>query len=166
MASFAHSPDGASHPIDLVEHIAAHHAWEFDRITEDEIAMVVDGLWRTYTITLSWSPQDEALRLFCTFEMEPPEGRLPELYELLNLVNDQCWAGSFSWWTDHQMMAFKYALFLAGGQEASTDQIDMMIGTAVHNAERYYPAFQMVTWGERPPAEALYTAITEVRGHA
>ena len=29
------------HPIDLVEHIAEHHAWEFDRIHDDQIAMAV-----------------------------------------------------------------------------------------------------------------------------
>ena len=31
------------HPIDLVEHIAEHHAWEFDRIHDDQIAMAVEG---------------------------------------------------------------------------------------------------------------------------
>ncbi|ADO41987.1 conserved hypothetical protein [Ketogulonicigenium vulgare Y25] len=155
-----------SHPIDLVEDIAQHHAWEFDRITRDDIAMVVEGLWRSYTVTLSWSPEDEALRLFCTFEMEPPPARLAALYEVLNLINDRCWAGSFSWWPDHQMMAFKYALFLAGGQQPCTAQVDMMIATAISNAERYYPALQMATWGEKTPSEALRTAITEVHGHA
>ena len=31
----------------------------------------------TYSITLAWSPADETLRLICTFEMEPPEARIP-----------------------------------------------------------------------------------------
>lgn len=31
------------HPIDLVEHIAEHHDWEFDRIADDQIAMAVEG---------------------------------------------------------------------------------------------------------------------------
>ena len=71
------------HPIDLVEYIAEHHEWEFDRITDDQIAMAVEGQWRTYSITLAWSPYDETLRLICTFEMEPPEDRVPALYETL-----------------------------------------------------------------------------------
>ena len=26
------------HPIDIVESLAEHHAWEFDRVTDDQIA--------------------------------------------------------------------------------------------------------------------------------
>ena len=55
------------HPIDLVEHIAEHHAWEFDRIHDDQIAMAVVGQWRSYAITLAWSAYDQTLRLICTF---------------------------------------------------------------------------------------------------
>ena len=76
------------HPIDIVETLAEHHAWDFDRITDDQIAMAVEGQWRTYSITLAWSARDETLRLICTFEMEPPEARMPEIYETLNHVND------------------------------------------------------------------------------
>ncbi len=61
------------HPIDIVEHLAEHHEWEFDRIEENQIAMAVQGQWRTYSITLAWSGFDETLRLICSFEMEPPE---------------------------------------------------------------------------------------------
>ncbi len=64
------------HPIDIVETLAEHHEWEFDRVTDDQIAMAVEGQWRTYSLTLAWSAQDETLRLICTFEMEPPEDRL------------------------------------------------------------------------------------------
>lgn len=55
------------HPIDIVEHIAEHHAWDFDRIEENQIAMAVEGQWRTYSITLAWSDFDETLRLVCSF---------------------------------------------------------------------------------------------------
>ena len=31
------------HPIDIVENLAEHHEWEFDRIEENQIAMAVQG---------------------------------------------------------------------------------------------------------------------------
>ena len=77
------------HPIDVVQNIATHNEWDFDRIADDQIAMSVEGQWRTYSVTLAWSGYDETLRMVCTFEMEPPAEKLPALYELLNLVNDQ-----------------------------------------------------------------------------
>ena len=54
------------HPIDVVETLAAHHDWEFDRISDEQIAMSVEGQWRTYSLTLAWSAYDETLRLICS----------------------------------------------------------------------------------------------------
>lgn len=158
--------DDDLHPIDIVEHIAEHHEWDFDRVGEDQIAMAVDAQWRTYSITLAWSGYDETLRMICTFEMEPPEDRLPEIYEGLNLVNDQCWAGAFSYWKAQKLMVYKYGLVLTGGQVASPEQINTMISAAVLSAERYYPAFQLMAWADRTPADALQVAIAEAFGRA
>ncbi|MFP7569826.1 YbjN domain-containing protein [Marivita sp. S2033] len=166
MALSEHYLEDDIHPIDLVEHIAAHHDWEFDRIGDDQIAMAVEGQWRTYSITLAWSQFDESLRLICTFDMEPPPDRLPVLHETLNAVNDQCWAGAFTYWAEAKLMVYRYGLVLAGGNVASADQIDKMINCAVTSAERYYPAFQLVVWGNRTPKDALQVAIAEAYGHA
>ncbi|EET46757.1 YbjN domain-containing protein [Thalassobium sp. R2A62] len=154
------------HPIDLVEHIAEHHEWEFDRISDEQIAMAVVGQWRTYSITLAWSAYDETLRLICTFEMEPPEDRLPALYEGLNTINDRCWAGAFTYWNEQKLMVYRYGLVLAGDQIAGPEQVDTMINIAVMTAERFYPALQLITWAERSPAEAVEVAIAEAYGRA
>ncbi len=154
------------HPIDLVEHIAEHHAWEFDRIHDDQIAMAVEGQWRTYSITLAWSGYDETLRLICTYEMEPPADRLPALYETLNTINDRCWAGSFTWWDAQKLMVYRYGLMLSGDQVAGPDQVDTMINAAVAACEQYYPAIQLVTWSDRTPEEAVQVAIGGAFGRA
>ena len=154
------------HPIDIVESLAAHHDWDFDRIAEDQIAMAVEGQWRTYSITLAWSGYDETLRMVCTFEMEPPADKLPALYEILNAVNDECWAGAFTFWAEQKLMVYRYGLVLAGGQMASPDQINTLISAAVVSAERYYPAFQLVVYGDRRPHDALQIAIAEAYGRA
>ncbi|MDP5219239.1 YbjN domain-containing protein [Ruegeria sp. 2205SS24-7] len=154
------------HPIDIVEHIAEHHDWDFDRIGDDQIAMAVEGQWRTYSITLAWSGYDETLRMVCTFEMEPPEEKLPQLYELINAMNDQCWAGAFTYWGGQKLMVYRYGLVLAGGQVASPEQIDTMINAAVLSAERYYPAIQLMVYGDRSPADAMQVAIAEAYGRA
>jgi len=154
------------HPIDLVEHIAEHHDWEFDRIADDQIAMAVEGQWKTYSVTLAWSAYDETLRLICTFEMEPPEERMGAVYEILNGINDMCWAGSFTWWAEPKMMVYRYGLVLAGDQIAGPEQIDTMINVAVQSCERFYPAFQLVTWANRAPADALQIAMAEAYGRA
>lgn len=154
------------HPIDIVQHIAQDHEWDFDRIADDQIAMVVEGQWRSYSITLAWSGYDEVLRLVCTFEMEPPREKLPVLYEMLNEVNDQCWTGAFTYWNEPKLMVYRYGLVMTGGQEASADQIDTLLSAAVLSAERYYPAFQLAIWGDQTPKQALQVAIAEAYGRA
>ncbi len=154
------------HPIDIVEHLAEHHDWDFDRIADDQIAMAVEGQWRTYSITLAWSGYDQTLRLICTFEMEPPEDRMAEVYETLNRTNDMCWAGAFTYWNEQRLMVYRYGLVLAGGMVANPEQIDTLINAAVMSAERFYPAFQLVAWGDKSPQAALEVAIAEAYGRA
>ena len=154
------------HPIDIVEHLAEHHEWEFDRIEENQIAMAVQGQWRTYSITLAWSGFDETLRLICSFEMEPPEEKLKDLYETLNVANDRCWTGAFTFWEDQKLMVYRYGLVLTGGQMATAEQIVAMISSAVLTAEKYYPAFQLVVYDNQSPNKAMQVAIAEAYGHA
>jgi hypothetical protein len=154
------------HPIDIVETLAEHRDWAFDRVADDQIAMSVEGAWRTYALTLAWSGNDETLRLIATFEMEPPETRLPVVMDLLNLINDQGWAGGFGYWAEQKLMVWRYGLLLSGGQVAAPEQIDAMIRAAIVACERYYPAFQLAAWSERRAEDALQVALAPAWGRA
>ncbi len=154
------------HPIDIAQSMAHSADWEFQRIADDQIAMMVEGQWRNYSITLAWSGQDETLRLICTFEMAPDDEKLPYLYEAINAANDQCWNGGFTYWKEQGLMVFRYGLVLTGGQIANPDQITTMVDASVKTAERFYPAFQMVVWGDHSVESAMEIAIAETVGHA
>ncbi|WP_045387334.1 YbjN domain-containing protein [Falsirhodobacter sp. alg1] len=158
--------DADLHPIDAVESVAQAKDWSFDRLNDDRIALTVTGLWRTYSLTLAWSAADETLRLICTFEMDPPKARRGMLYDLLNRVNDSVWCGCFSYWTEQKMMVWRYGLLLSGGQTVGPEQIERLMHDAVSAAERFYPAFQLVAWGNTPPAQAIHIAIAETYGRA
>lgn len=154
------------HPIDMVETLAEHHAWDFDRMNEDQIAMAVEGQWRTYSVTLALDPYENMLRLVCTFEMDPPEAAMPALYETLNRANDMVWSGGFSFWDSQRLMVWRYGLLLSEDQPAGIDQIERMIRSAIMAAERFYPAFQLVAWADHTPEDALRMALAEAVGRA
>lgn len=154
------------HPIDIVETLAERRDWDFDRIADDQIAMAVEGSWRTYSVTLAWSQYDDTLRLICTFEIEPPADRISELSLLLDRANDQIWTGCFNLWAEQGLMVFRYGLTLAGEASATTGQIDAMLRGAVTASERFYPAFQLVAWGGETADDALSVAMSECVGRA
>ena len=162
--SFIHSSE--IHPIDIVETIATHHEWDFDRLADDQIAMAVEGQWRSYSITLAWSGAEDMLRLICTFDMDPPANRMADFYEALNIANDQVWDGAFTFWASQRMMVWRYGLCLAGESIANPEQIDHMIRNAVEQAERLYPAFQLVAWGDSTAASAMDIAMGAAYGRA
>jgi hypothetical protein len=155
-----------THPIDICETLAEERSWDFDRIADDQIAMAIEGAWRTYSVTLAWSAQDETLRLICAWEMEPPNRRRNHLYKAMALANDRCWSGAFTLWPDQKLMVYRYSLNLTGGAQASGAQINDMVRCAVAAAERFYPAFQLVAWGNEDPEKALGIAMAEAYGRA
>lgn len=154
------------HPIDIVETLAEEQAWDFDRVAEDQIAMAIEGQWRTYSLTLAWSPRDETLRLICTFDMDPPADRMGRLFDALDRANDRCWTGGFTLWREQKMMVYRYGLILAGGASALPAQITEMVRAGVLACERFYPAFQLVCWGDTEAAAAMDVAFTEAYGRA
>ncbi len=154
------------HPIDIVETLAEARAWDFDRIADDQIAMAIEGTWKTYSVTLAWSQRDQALRLICAFEMAPPARRVAALQAAMCLANDVTWNGAFVLWREQKLMGFRYSLNLAGGAHASSAQINDMVRAAVAACERFYPAFQLVAWGGETAEKALGIAMTEAYGRA
>ena len=65
-----------------------------------------------------------------------------------------------------KLMVWRYGLLLAGGHFAGPEQIDQLIGQAVMACERFYPAFQLVSWSDHTPQAAMKVAIAEAYGRA
>ena len=153
-------------PIDIVETLAEHYDWDFDRITEDQIAVAIEGRWRTYAVTLSWCSFDESLRIICSFEMSPPEEKITKLLETLNLANNKVWNGSFVFVEKQNLMIFRYGMNLAGGARASATQIDSLVENAIVASEQFYPAFQLTCWSDETPEESMSVAFDQCYGRA
>ncbi len=152
-------------PIDLAEHLAAAREWPCDRIGGDQLAMAVDGQWKTYSVTLAWSERDRVLMCLCSHEFAPPAERAGVVLELLNLANDSLWSGAFLWWTRQELLVFRDALAI-GDELPEAGQVDGLVAGAVEACERFYPAFQLVAWGDRSAEEAVGMAMEQPWGHA
>jgi hypothetical protein len=64
------------------------------------------------------------------------------------------------------MVMFRHALLLVGGTVASREQCAAALGSAVDSCERYYPAFQYVTWAGKTARDAMDRIMFETAGQA
>ena len=68
--------------------------------------------------------------------------------------------------SDDGMPLFRHSVLLCGAPGASAESLEDMVDIAITECERFYPAFQFVLWGGKPPAEALQAAMLECAGEA
>ena len=154
------------HPVDLIEHVALHNKWDFDRSSEDEISLSVKGQWSDYNVSLSWMEDFEALHLACAFDMKIPEARLPEVMRLLSLINEQLLIGHFDIWAKEGVLMFRQTLMLNGGAIPTGEQLECLMGSALEASERYYQAFQFSVWAGYTAEKSLDYSLFETDGTA
>jgi hypothetical protein len=156
----------ALNPVDAVEHLAEMNDWVFDRSGEDEITISVSGGHCDYNVSFTWMEEIEGLHLACAFDFKVAALRRTEILDLLARVNEQLWIGHFDLWAKEGVVLFRQTLVLSGGAEVSGAQVELLLKTAVETAERYYPAFQFVTWAGKSAPEALDSVLLETAGSA
>ena len=155
-----------TNPVDLVEQLASHNEWSFERSGDYEISLSIEGKYCDYHVSFQWMGEIEALHLACAFDFKVPDARHGEALKLVAIVNEQLWVGHFDLWRDEGMVMYRNALVLAGGATASPRQCEAMLKAALEAAERSYPAFNYLVWAGKTAAEAMDAVNFETEGNA
>ncbi|MHA1158083.1 MAG: YbjN domain-containing protein [Alphaproteobacteria bacterium] len=166
MTNIEFEQERQSHPVDVIENIAALNDWAFERAGDDEITISIAGGWCDYHVSFSWMDDREALQVACAFDLKVPEARRVEVMRLLSAVNEQMWIGHFDLWRNEGMVMYRQALLLSGGAEPNIQQAERLLLTAIEACERYFQAFQFVVWAGKSAAQALETVLFETAGEA
>ena len=156
----------AANPLDILEQIVIANDWVFDRRTDAEMAAEAPGHWCDYGLYFNWSHEISAMHFTCAFDLKVPEKQRGALYELLALANERLWIGHFGLDSDEGNPVFRHSVLLRGAPGASAESLEDMVDIAITECERFFPAFQFVLWGGKPPSEALAAAMLECVGEA
>ena len=165
-ASLQMERDRSANPLDILEQIIAANEWAFERRSDGEMAAEAPGKWCDYGLHFSWSHEISAMAFTCAFDMKVPAERREKLYELLALANDRLWIGHFGIEAEEGVPVFRHSVLLRGASGASAESLEDMVDIAITECERFFPAFQFVLWGGKPPAEALSAAMLDCVGEA
>jgi hypothetical protein len=153
-------------PVDVIEQVAHNNDWAFERTGDDEIAISVSGTWTDYHVSFSWMEDFEALHLACAFDIRVPENRALEVMRLLSLINEQMLFGHFDLWEQEGAIMFRQSLLLSGGAEPTSQQVEVLLNSALEACECYFQAFQFVVWSGMNGREALASVLFETHGTA
>ena len=166
MSLTSYADDPRLNPLDIVERLASVNDWSFERASDDEITILVTGRWADYQLSYTWMDDIEALHLACAFDLKVPERRRADVQQLISMINERLWVGHFDLWATEGLVMFRHALVLAGGTEASGQQCESLLGTALDTCERYFSACQFVVRAGKSAKEALDAAMFETSGEA
>ena len=166
MPQFQLSEQPRTNPLDVVERIASINDWSFERAGEDEITMLVGGRWSDYQVSFTWMYDIEALHLACAFDLKVPERRRSEVQQLIAMINEQLWVGHFDLWEQEGAIMFRQSLLLAGGVEPTSQQVEVLLSSALEACECYFQAFQFVIWSGVPAKDALASVLFDTFGTA
>lgn len=155
-----------AHPVDVIEQVAHANEWAFERAGDDEIAISVAGNWTDYHISFSWMEDYEALHLACAFDLRVTDARVTEVMRLLALINEQMLFGHFDLWEQEGAIMFRQALLLSGGVEPTSQQVEVLLNSALEACECYFQAFQFVVWSGVSARDALSSVLFETQGNA
>lgn len=162
-------PDTSSetgNPLDVVEQIAHANDWSYNRHSEDELGAELTGQWCQYRLWFCWHSEMSVMHLSCALDVKVPAKKREAIYGLLAMANEKLWLGHFDYWPDDKMIVFRHGLLLRDGFGIGPELLEELVDIEITECERFYPAFQLLIWGGKKPADALAAAMLDTEGEA
>ena len=151
-------------PLDIIEDVLMHRELAYERYSPEEIAVEVPGRWCDYRFVFLWRSDWNSLHMTGVMDLRASKVIKTKIYELLARINEKLWIGTFDLTQEELNPAFRYAMLLRPDLTVTSEQIQDLVDIATSECERFYPAFQMVVWGGKTPAEAIQASMLETVG--
>lgn len=148
----------AYNPIDDIECLFAHRQHSTERRNRNEVVVEITGRWDNMLLFFAWEEKMRCLHISCLINLEPEYVNLPNIFELLALLNEDLWVGYFSYWEEARMPIFKHSVFVEDNELNFTDKISQLLNIALTECERAYPVFHAVLKQNISPRKALLPA--------
>ena len=159
--------DDISNPLDSVEDILLGQDWSFDRPTEDELTVNVQGKMGSYDMRFEWQEDYSAMQFICTFDLCIPKERLAEAAMTASAINANLWLGHFDVRPDTGAPCFRHATLFRGVTGCSgAEHIEDLVDIALAECERYYMAFELLSRETKDAEDNMSLALLDSAGRA
>lgn len=133
-------------PLDAAEDFLHAQQWNFDRLSEDQLYMSIDGDRGNYKVFLMWDERQSALQLCCEIEVCMPQNRISQAHKLLADVNSDMWLGHFDLSSDNKTgclaPCFRYtSLIRTMEYNQCISHVKDLVNVMLQECERLHNAF-------------------------
>lgn len=162
--------DDVSNPLDGIEEIMLNNDWVFDRCNQDEMTVHVTGKHGNYKMAFIWQEDFSALQFCCAPDVTIAPNKTTEATQVINKINASLWLGHFDIKTEsHEATAnipcFRHtSLFRGMNASSGVAHMEDLIDIALHECERYYMTFNLLSQVKHTPANDISLALMDVEG--
>lgn len=159
--------DTHSNPLDNVEEFLSINNWVFDRMTDDELIVQLQGKACTYRLFFIWQADMSALQFCCQYDLTVAPGNMDAAARALLKINENLWMGHFDIPQGNSMPSFRHTCLLRGVRGLSgIDHIEDLVDISLAQCERYYSVFDLLARGADAMDDDLSLALMDTSGRA
>lgn len=143
--------EDVSNPLDGIEEIMLNNDWNFDRLTEDELTVMVTGKMGNYRMMFVWQDDYSALQFCCAPDISINVDKIGETSKIINKINAELWLGHFDVRPpekgdkDGLVPCFRHTSLFRGMVESSgIGHMEDLIDIALSECERFYLTFDLL----------------------
>ncbi len=160
--------DDIDNPLDIVEDVLNHNNWIFNRISDDELMVVVAGKSCSYSLYFYWQDDLQALSFCCQYDLTLPPQSMDRAAAALMTINEHLWMGHFEIAKGSSMPTFRQTCLYRGlTGRTGNGHIEDLVDIALTQCERHYPVFYLLSHdGEAAQDDHLSLAMMQPVGQS
>lgn len=162
--------DDVSNPLDGIEEIMVNNDWIFDRMSYDEMTVHISGKHGTYKMVFVWQEEFSALQFCCAPDLSISPLKTLESLRIINDINADLWLGHFDFRPESEGSSsltpcFRHTSLFRGMTGGSgVAHMEDLIDIALHECERYYMTFSLLSQSKLTCPKDLSLALMDVAG--
>ncbi|MAI97481.1 MAG: hypothetical protein CML37_02145 [Rhodobacteraceae bacterium] len=153
-----------ANPVSFFKVLALENSWELVAGVGDTTAFYADGLWRQYLFCFHWVETEQELRITCEYDLRVPKNRSNPLYKTLNLANEKCNGGFFTYCDQQKAITFHGKFRGSDALEINSFRSEQIVSSITGIMDELYPVFQLISWGKEKPDMAIRLAGNHISG--
>ena len=153
-----------ANPVSFFKVLALENSWELVAGVGDTTAFYADGLWRQYLFCFHWVETEQELRITCEYDLRVPKNRSNPLYKTLNLANEKCNGGFFTYCDQQKAITFHGKFRGSDALEINSFRSEQIVSSITGIMDELYPVFQLISCGKEKPDMAIRLAGNHISG--